>query len=82
MRVRGDSARSTRATPFSVPPDPKPSRNSRASRPECGEDLLAVVARMDVGVGFVVNCRHRYQPCACASSIALRSMPEPFSARA
>jgi len=27
------------------------------------------------------NCRHRNQPCCCASSTALFSMPEPFSAR-
>ncbi len=41
----------------------------------------AVVASWMSALSLVSNCEARNQPCASASSTALRYMPRPFSAR-
>ena len=81
MRVSGRESFSSRATPFSVPPVPKP--ETKQSRRWSAKSLMisrAVVRECTSAFAWFSNWRHRNQPCLFASSTALASMPLPFSA--
>jgi hypothetical protein len=72
---------STRPTPSSVPPVPVPvTKQCSVSPAKSARISLAVVRTWTSALAGFSNCRHRNQPCARASSTALASMPEPFSA--
>ncbi len=80
IRIAGSAALSPRATPSSVPPVPKPETKACTRSPSRSARIsLAVVRVCTSAFASFSNWRGRYQPCAAASSIALLSIPVPFS---
>ena len=80
-RMPASAALRPRATPSSVPPVPKPETKAWSGSPSKSARISRAVVRVCTSaLASLSNCRHRNQPCVSASSIALFSMPVPFSA--
>ncbi|MEO5669238.1 MAG: hypothetical protein ABIR26_00980 [Ramlibacter sp.] len=79
MRVRGAPRRRVRPTPSSVPPVPLPVTKWVSGLSEKSARISGPVVRSwMVALASLSNCRGRNQPCVCASSAALATMPLPF----
>ncbi len=77
--VSGLFSLSTRDTPFSVPPVPKPvTQKSSFLSAKASRISGAVVRECASALASFSNCRTRNQPCFSASSVALANIPLPF----
>ena len=79
-RIAASAAFSPRAMPSSVPPVPKPETKAWIRSPWKSARISRAVVRVCTSaLASLSNWRQRNQPFFSASSIALLSMPLPFS---